>query len=82
MKVLAISIRGAEFMYSPKTAHKVSAASAQKIADALNAAGYMLKDNPRGVWYIHDVDKYDTAFDYAAYQSFSVYKGTIRRRYC
>ena len=77
MIVLAKSVRGAEFMYNPKSAHRVSKASADKIAAALNNAGYQLQDGE--IWYRHDIDQYTTAYDYASYQMFKVYKGAIRR---
>jgi len=78
MKVIAISAKGHEFLYKPSTAHKVSERSGRKIMDALNKAGYKLKENE--VWHMHDVDCYDNAYAYASYQEFTIYKGSIRER--
>lgn len=78
MKILAISVKGQEFLYKPATAHKVSDRSGKAIMDALNKAGYGLKEGE--VWHIHDVDRYDNAYAYASYQEFTVYKGNIRER--
>lgn len=75
MKVIAISTKGQEFMYSGRTAHKVSEASANMICKALNDAKYRIKEDE--VWFVHDVDRYDVAYDYAQYQSFKRYKGKI-----
>lgn len=77
MTILAKSLEGKEFMYSARSAHKVSKASANLIRDNLNSIRYDLKDGE--VWYIHEVDGYDNAYYFAENQGFSVYKGTIRR---
>ena len=78
MLVLAISIQGAEYAYNAASAHKVSKASAEKIAAALNKAGYKLK--PGQVWYPHTVYYLDNAYAYAENQAFTVYKGSIREK--
>lgn len=77
MYCIAKSVKGAEYMYNASSAHKVSKASAQKIADALNNAKWNIKDNE--VWHVHEIDRYDRAYDYAEWQEFRVYKGSIRR---
>lgn len=77
MLCIARSIKGQEYLYNARSAHKVSKASAQTIADALNEHGYGLKDGE--TWYIHEIDQYCTAYDYAMSQGFRVYKGSIRR---
>lgn len=77
MLVLAISAKDHEYLYNARTAHAVSKASAEKIRDALNAAGYMLK--PGQVWHIHDVAEWEAAGIYAGGQSFKKYRGSIRR---
>lgn len=77
MYCIAISVKGAEYMYRAKTAHRVSKASGQKIADALNEARYQLKDNE--VWHVHEIDRYDFAYPFADAHAFKVYKGSIRR---
>lgn len=78
MKILAISIKGREFVYNPSTAHKVSERSGKAIMDALNKARYNLKENE--VWHMHEVGPYDNAYAYATYQEFTIYKGSVRER--
>ena len=78
MKVLALSVKGAEYLYKASTAHKVSKASAEKIAAALNKAGYKT-DGGRLVWYAHDVADWETAGIYASAQAFRVYRGSVKR---
>lgn len=78
MKIVAISVKGHEYLYNASTAHKVAEAKAQKVADALNGINYKLDD--KHVWYVHDVDRYDNAFYYAESQRFTYGKnGTIKR---
>lgn len=77
MKVVAKSLKGHEYMYSAKSAHKVPNSSAQAICDALNECKYKLKENE--VWFIHEVDRYDNAYEYAEVQAFSRRNGSIRR---
>lgn len=76
MKVLAVSAMGQEFFYNVTTAHAVSDRSAETIRDALNRVKYKLKENQ--TWFIHEVDKYDRAFDFAQFQKFTIRKGTIK----
>ena len=78
MKVLAISVSGHEYMYKASTARKVSERSATQICDICNAVKYRLK--PGECWYIHDVDKYDTAYDYAMYRAFTIRNGIVKDR--
>ena len=75
MLIIAKSVPGHEYIYSPATAHKVPKASAERMKNVLNTCRYKLKDNE--TWFVHEVDKYDTAFDYAQFQSFRFYKGTL-----
>lgn len=79
MFIVAQSVKGKEFLFKASTSHRVSKASAEKIAAALNRAGFMLPASGGLVWYVHDVSDYDPAADYAHFQSFSVYRGTIKR---
>lgn len=72
MKVIAKSAKGQEFLYSARSAHKVPTKRADEICEALNKVQYQLKDDE--VWYIHEIDQYDTAYDYAEYQSFGFNK--------
>ncbi len=78
MTIVAKSIKGHEFVYTPKTAHKVSKASANLICKALNDNKFMLYDDDE-VWFVHEVDQYDSASGYAEYQKFTVRNGAIRR---
>lgn len=76
MTIVAKAKKGQEFLYNPRSAHKVSKSSAQWIADGLNAAGYQL--NAGEIWHIFDIDRYDTAYLYAISQDFRRYNGNIR----
>ena len=77
MAVLAIAVKGKEYLYNASTAHLVSNASADFIRDALNAAKYKLKENE--VWHKYDrLDYTSTAWDYASHQKFARYKNRIR----
>lgn len=67
MKVLAKSVKGQEFFYSPRSAHRVPR-YIEQVCFELNQIRHDLKDNE--VWHIHDVDRYDVAYDYAMTQSF------------
>ena len=79
MKIVAIAVKGMEFLYNSRTAHKVAQAKAQVVCDALNKVGYALKDD-NSVWHVYDVNAYDDAFYYAETQRFSCGKnGTIKR---
>ena len=80
MKIIAIAAKGAEFFYRSSAAHKVSAAAAEQIKDALNAANYQIK--PGEVWHIFDVDSYTSAYAYAERQAFKRRKGRIYRATC
>lgn len=75
MIVLAKSCQGAEYLYSPKSAHAVPKPSAQKIMDALNESRYDLRDGQ--VWHLHEVCGLDDASFYAERQKFSIRKGAI-----
>ena len=77
MKIVAKSMKGHEFLYVTKSAHKVPNASANIICKALNDAKSQLKDNE--VWFVHDVSEYDDAYNYAMWQAFSRRNGAIRR---
>lgn len=78
MMIVAKSVKGQEFLYGARTAHKVPKASAQKICKALNDANWKL--NGGEIWFVHEVDQYDSAFEYAEWQSFSIRNGAIKRK--
>ena len=77
MIILAKAVKGKEFLYSAKSAHEVSKAKADSIQETLNAIGWQLKDGE--VWHKYEIDEFDYApFGYASYQSFKVYRGTLK----
>ena len=76
MIVLAKSVKGAEYMYKASTAHKVSKASAEKIAAALNEKKWQLNDGE--IWYMHDVAEFTNAGAYADRQSFVIRAGVLK----
>ena len=79
MTVVAKSLRGHEFMYNPRSAHAVAERKAKAICDKLNELNYLL-DNENEVWYVHEVDQYDTAYVFAEGQRFTWGKrGLIRK---
>ena len=75
---VAKSVKGKEFLYSAKSAHSVPKASSKIICSILNKVKYQLSDNE--VWFIHEIDKYDSAFDYASFQRFSIRNGIVKER--
>jgi len=75
MKIVAKSIKGQEFLYNAKSAHRVSERSANLICKALNEAKYNLKEGE--VWHVHDIDRYDTAYQYVDYQAFTRRNGKL-----
>lgn len=79
-KVIAKTVKGKEYIYSTKSAHKVSANSAEKILTVLNNVRWNLKNDDE-IWHIYDVDEYDTAYDYAIYQKFTIRKGIVKAVY-
>ena len=80
MLVLALSKVGAEYSYLPKTARQVSKASAQKICDVANEYKFLFNCYAGYHWHIHEVDRYDIAYDYAQYQKFTIRKGIVTAR--
>lgn len=82
MLVLAMSKKDSEYLYIANTACKVSKASAKTICEILNKCQFAYSKYPGSVWYIHEVDKYDTAFDYAQYQKFTIRKGIVKYIEC
>jgi hypothetical protein len=78
MIVIARAKKGAEFLYSYGSAHKVPKASARKICDALNRLQYGITEEQ--VWHVFEVDEYDRAFFYGERQSFRIYRNKIIER--
>ena len=79
MKIVAKSTKGQEFLYSVRSAHEVPKTSAEIICNALNDAHYDLAENE--VWHIHDVDRFDRAYEYAVTQRFERRNGKICQRF-
>lgn len=80
MVVVAIAVKGHEYLYSAKTAHKVNAKKAGKIAELLNAAAF--KIDAGHIWHTFEIDDYDAGFVWASEQEFRLGKrGLIRRGY-
>ena len=77
MKIIAKAIKGSEFFYDVRTAHKVPQKYAEKVADALNGIGYKLND--KQVWHVYDVGSYEAAYLYAEGQRFTYGKTGIKR---
>ena len=72
MVVIAITIKGQEFIYNASTAHKVNEKKADIAIKVLNEARYKIDKNAGEVWHKYSVDKYDRAYDYAQFQRFTV----------
>lgn len=80
MTILAKTYKGTEYLYSTKSAHAVSKASACDICDTLNANRYNLT-NDEQTWHVYEIDEYDgEAFYYAEHQKFTRRKGYIYRK--
>lgn len=79
MTVLAITKAGNEYLYNARTAHKVSKRSAEKICKIVNDCGYRIKDGE--AWHCYEVGKYDTAYDYAETQRFTIRNGLVKAWY-
>ena len=75
-KVLAKSVKGHEFLYDARSARMVSDRSAERICEIANSVRYLLKDNE--VWHVHEVDRYDRAYDYAQFQKFTIRNGLVK----
>ena len=76
MLVLAISVKDHEYLYSAKSARAVSARSADIICKTVNYHKYLLKDGE--IWHVHEVDRYDNAYDYARFRAFKIRKGIVK----
>lgn len=81
MLILALAVKGKEFIYKPKTAHQVSKSSAEKIKNALNKINYKIK-NDNEIWHIYEIDQYSIAYNWAISQRFTVYKGVLKEKFC
>lgn len=80
MYILALTQKGAEFIYNLSTAHQVSKNSAEKIKDTLNQLKYKIK-NEGQIWFTYEVDKFDTAYSYAMFQRFTIRNGIIKEKF-
>lgn len=80
MLIIAKTVKGKEFMYSIKSARKVSKASAEKILAIVNAHKEILGAKEDEIFHIYEIDEYDTAYAYAQYQSFTIRNGIVTAR--
>ena len=76
MTIIAKTRQGSEYLYSAKSAHAVSKASAEYIRDICNQYKYRLNDGE--TWHIYDVDMYDIAYNVAQVQRGRVYRGIVK----
>lgn len=77
MLVLAKSLKGRDFYYSPRSAHRVSKRSANTIAGILNEKVNVV-DNFE--WTTHEVGYLSEAYAWAENQSFVIRKGIVTER--
>ena len=78
MMILAKAVKGAEFMYNPRSAHSVSKARAESIRDALNGINYGLNDGE--IWHIYEIDEYSQAYAYGTEQKFFINRGSLKEK--
>ena len=72
MEIVAKAIKGAEYMYTPRSAHQVRGISAKKMCKFLNDQVFDL--NQDEVWHVFDVGPYDNAYAYGSIQWFEKQK--------
>ncbi len=77
MLVLAKSLKGRDFFYSPRSAHRVSKRSAKTIAGILNEKVNVV-DNFE--WTTHEVGYLSEAYAWAESQSFVIRKGIVSEK--
>ena len=77
MLVLAKSLKGRDFYYSPRSAHRVSKRSAKTIAGILNE-NVNVVDNFE--WTTHEVGCLSEAYAWSESQSFVIRKGIVTER--
>ena len=80
MLIIAKTVKGKEFMYSIKSARKVSKASAEKILAIVNAHKEILGANENEIFHIYEIDKYSAAYPFAMNQSFTIRNGIVTAR--
>ena len=78
MNVVAISVKGKEYLYKASSAHKVAPQYAEQICEALNKNKFRLNEGE--VWYPHEVENWSNGWAYAEIQSFRVVSGSIVER--
>lgn len=77
MLVLAKSLKGRDFYYSPRSAHRVSKRSANAIANILNEKVNVI-DNFE--WTTHEVGYLSEAYAWGESQSFVIRKGIVSEK--
>lgn len=79
MKIVAITVKGHEWMYAAATAHRVAEKTAQKVCDALNSVRFHLKTD-NDIWHVYDIGTYEYMDSYASFQKFTIGKnGHLKR---
>ena len=78
MKIIAKTVIEKEYMYSVKTARKVSSRSAEIILKVVNEHKAILGANENEIFHIYDIDEYDTAYFYAQRQAFTIRNGIVK----
>ena len=82
IKIVALTTEGKEYMYSAKSAHKVSKKNAQRIADELNKNACMIPYPDRGQkWFVYEICEFDTAYAFAQTQSFEIRNGYLYEKH-
>lgn len=77
--IIARAVKGKEFLYNPKTAHRVSERSAKTICEILNRCSFKLSEGQ--IWHVYEADYYSEAYDYAETQRFTIRNGVVSRKY-
>lgn len=80
MLVLALSKEGQEFIYLPRTARQVSKKSAATICKIVNEYKFLFSCHPGYKWHIHEIDKYDRAYESAMVQKFTIRNGIVKSK--
>ena len=74
-KIIAKTIEGKEYAYSPKSSYSVSKAGAAAICKAMNENRYQLKAGEK--WHVYDVGDWELDYMSAGYQQLTRRKGSV-----
>lgn len=79
MLIVALAIRGKEYLYKSNTAHKVSKRSSKIILNTLNKYNPEFKHGY--IWHLYEIDEYDVVpYTAALHQRFIKYKHYIKEK--